>query len=177
MGTRRVLKSYDRSNAMNLVALGALQARIHGQIDPTPLPKVDAGENIEGELPRLLPMAEMDPATADLVQRLNAVGDNEQRVIASMYRHLAHWPGFLQLVWERLEPIAADGSIDRMIQESVETGRGISRQLAAIMTPPADIPAPETVVQVNAALDLFIHHAIGRMVPIGRMLTVSFPSE
>lgn len=173
----RVLASYDRSNAMNLCALGALRALANGRTDPRPIPAGDPPTEIEGELPALLTFDRMAPATADLVYRLNAIGDPEHRVIASMYRHLAHWPAFLALVWERLAPLEGDGRIGQIILESLEAGADVSRRLAAQMQPPAGLPDAATLAQANAALDLFIRHAIGRMVPIGRMLAAAFPRE
>lgn len=173
----RILRSYDRSNAMNLVALAALQAQLRGEADASPLPDTPSGADIEGQLPALLTFGQMQPATADLVHRLNAIGDPEHKVIASMYRHLAHWPAFLALVWERLIPLTADGQVDRIIATNLEKGRGISSRLAAQLTVPETAPPVETVQQINAALDLFIRYAIGRMVPLGSLLSRSFPHD
>lgn len=173
----RILRSYDRSNAMNLVALAALQAQLRGEADASPLPDTPSGANIEGQLPALLTFGQMQPATADLVHRLNAIGDPEHKVIASMYRHLAHWPAFLALVWERLIPLTADGQVDRIIATNLEKGRAISSRLAAQLPVPETAPPAETVQQVNAALDLFIRYAIGRMVPLGSLLARSFPHD
>lgn len=176
-GIRQVLTSYDRSNAMNLVALAALRARVGGETDETPLPTADPGAAIQGELPALVPIGEMPPATAELVLMLNAIGDPEQRVLASMYRHLSHWPAFLALVWTRLAMLDRDGSADRMIAENLETARGISRQLAHRMAPPATELAPEVKNEAEGALDLFIRYAIGRMVPIGSLLARAMPTS
>ncbi len=174
-GISRILRSYNRSNAMNLVALAALQAYSRGEADDTPLAETRPGGGIEGQLPALLTFDQMAPATADVVYRLNAIGDEEHRVIASMYRHLAHWPAFLALVWQRLAPLAADGQADAIISINLEKARGIARQLAAQIPPPAKTPSAETVRQANAALDLFIQYAIGRMVPLCGLLAGSFP--
>lgn len=176
-GIRQVLTSYDRSNAMNLVALAALRARVSGETDATPLPAADPGAAIQGELPALVPIGDMPAATAELVLMLNAIGDPEQRVLASMYRHLSHWPSFLALVWTRLAMLDRDGSADRMIAENLETARGISRQLAHRMAPPATDLAPEVKNEAEGALDLFIRYAIGRMVPIGSLLARAMPTS
>ena len=171
----RILSSYDRSNAMNLVALAALQAHVRGQVDTTPLPNTDPGGNIQGDLPFLLTLDQMTPATADLVYRLNAIGDPNHKVIASMYRHLAHWPAFLALVWERLAPLAADGRVDSIIADNLVTGRNVASRLAAQIPALENTPSPEVLAQINEALDLFIQFAIGRMVPLGSLLCRSFP--
>jgi hypothetical protein len=174
-GIGQVLSSYDRSNAMNLVALAALRAKADGDTDAAPLQAVDPGVEIAGELPFLVAIDQMPPATADTVRALNAMGDPDQRVLASMYRHLSHWPPFLALVWSRLAPLDADGTIDRMIAQNLEIAHGISRQLAHQMPKPTTALSPPVKADAEAALDLFIHYAIGRMVPIGRMLSIAFP--
>lgn len=171
----RILSSYDRSNAMNLVALAALQALTRGEADATPLPQTAPGTGVTGDLPFLLTFDQMAPATADLVYRLNAIGDPDHKVIASMYRHLAHWPAFLSLVWERLAPLSSDGRIDTIIAQNLGTGRSVAAKLAAQIPAPSQTPAPAVLDQINAALDLFINYAIGRMVPLGSLLARSFP--
>lgn len=174
-GIRQVLTSYDRSNAMNLVALAALRAKVRGQADAEPLPAADPGAEIEGDLPALVPLGDMPAATRDLVLMLNAIGDPEQRVLASMYRHLSHWPAFLALVWTRLAVLDRDGNVDRMIAENLEIAQSISRRLAHRMPAPgADLP-PDVKAQAEDALDLFIRYAIGRMVPIGSLLARAMP--
>jgi hypothetical protein len=173
----RVLRSYDCSNAMNLAALGAMRAMAAGQSDPMPIPPAEAMAAIVGELPRLLTFDEMDPATADVVMRLNAFGDPEHRVVASMYRHLAHWPPFLALAWERLSPLAHDGRIDEIIAANLKTAGAISQRLAANVSTNEQGPEEKVAEQANAAIDLFIRYAIGRMVPIGRLLAAAFPAE
>lgn len=173
----RILRSYDRSNAMNMVALSALQAQLRGEADASPLPDTAPGADIDGQLPALLTFGQMSPATADLVYRLNAIGDPEHKVIASMYRHLAHWPGFLALVWERLIPLTADGRIDGIIATNLGKGRSIAARLAAQVPVPETAPPAGTVNQINEALDLFIRYAIGRMVPLGSLLARNFPHD
>jgi len=175
-GIAQVLASYDRSNAMNLVALSALRARLAGSTDATPLPATDPGREIEGELPSLVPLAAMPPATAELVQRLNAIGDPEQKVLASMYRHLSHWPAFLALTWTRLAPLDASGEAGRIIAANLTIAGAIARQLAHGMALPSASLPPAVQGQAEGALDLFIRYAIGRMVPLGAILNRSMPS-
>ena len=174
-GIRQVLMSYDRSNSMNLVALSALRAKVRGESDTAPLPAVEPGAEIAGELPALVPIDEMPAATAELVLMLNAIGDPEQRVLASMYRHLSHWPAFLALVWTRLAMLNRDGVAERMITDNLDIAQGISRRLAHRMPAPSGGLPQEVKAQAEGALDLFIRYAIGRMVPIGGLLARAIP--
>jgi len=88
-----ILRSYERSNAMNMIAHSALLARLEGK-SPTggePAPPLHDGDPIEGELPALLTLDAMAPTVRALVIDLNRIGGHEE-ILASMYRHLAHWP-------------------------------------------------------------------------------------
>ncbi len=43
-------------------------------------------------------MTEMRPTLANLIYELNGFGeDGDTALVASMYRHLAHWPAYLAL--------------------------------------------------------------------------------
>ena len=65
---------------------------------------------------RLLPKPMSSPETWQRVLRLNRFGDRpEPLILASMYRHLAHAPDFLQRLEAALAPAQADGSLDRAI--------------------------------------------------------------
>jgi hypothetical protein len=127
-----VFDGYNRSNAMNLVALAALSVRLR---EPVRGPAVGGGAvarrgpagcrgavvppaaavappAIDGAMPSLLAFAQLAPATADLVHALDALGGGGPvRIPASMYRHLAHWPGFLRLARELLVPLDEDGRL------------------------------------------------------------------
>ena len=98
-----MLASYDHSNTINLFALGALVAWLRGEVarDGTvaPGPRLPAPDLALAQA-RL--GGDVAPETWALVLRLNRFGDEPQPLIlASMYRHLAHAPAFLQRVEAR----------------------------------------------------------------------------
>ena len=172
---RRVLASYNRSNALNLVALSALVRHIDGApssaetpgVAPAPVP--DPG--IEGPMPKLLALSEVSTDTADLILRINRLGDQHQgRIIASMYRHLAHWPGFLALCYSQLAPLAADGSIAQMIASALALADDASARLQGHLTV---TPRPESVANIRLASMEFIEQAISKMVPIAKRIEAS----
>lgn len=174
---RRILASYDRSNALNLAALSALLRRIDGVPIET---QADAAATegpgatvVGGELPRLLALNEVSADTADLVRRINLLGDLAQgRIVASMYRHLAHWPGFLALGYVHLVPLAVDGRLDKLVEQAIALGEAAGIRLQAGTT---NLPPPETVAQIRSAVADFVQHAIGKMVPIAALLMASMP--
>jgi hypothetical protein len=176
---RRILASYNRSNAMNLAALSALVRRIDGVPPATSNPSAamdlpqEAG--IEGTLPKLLTLSEVAPATAALIREINLLGDRaEGRIIASMYRHLAHWPGYLALAHVQLQPLAADGCLERMIGQALQLGDTAGARLQAGM---ADLRSPGSAVEVRRAATDFMQHAISKMVPVAALLQQCLPDQ
>jgi hypothetical protein len=70
---RRVLAAYDQTNAMAVLALTALSARLDGRVprDATAAGSMPMPGTPQIPLPKLLDMAEMPPATAAIVTELN----------------------------------------------------------------------------------------------------------
>ena len=176
-GIRTVLATYDRSNTMNLLALSALLASLDGSVASGG--QVGSGRGVgggvEGALPRLLSEADMAPSTWALVRRLNMLGERDEgRVLASMYRHLAHWPGVLALIWALLAPVDADGSLGSVIGDNLAAAKARARVLAGRLkaSAAADLP-PAQRQAARRAIALFVDHPIGKMVSICRMLRLS----
>jgi len=167
-GVGRVLASYDHSNTINLLALGAFLRRPGGagsrrDTGPGPAPRVE-------HLPKLLTLGEMAPATASLVAQLNLLGERDEgRIVASMWRHLAHWPAFLALSWAVLDPLDASGvlrsAITGNLRKAVASQEALSLDLG--QAPP---PEPATEAAALFAVRRFTEHPIGKMVTICRIL-------
>lgn len=102
-----MLTSYNRMNPMNLVATGAARAMLTGDLpeagafDETP----SAPPAPPPDLPRPLPIASLAPALHTSVRALcRTIPDIGVDVTPTMYLHFAHWPKFVALVAERLDP-------------------------------------------------------------------------
>ncbi len=166
-----VLASYDHSNTINLFALGALRAWLNGEVgrDGTiaPGPRKAAPDLA---LPKLASEEDVDAATWALVLRLNKFGDEPTPLIlASMYRHLAHAPSFLQRVETALAPVAAAGSLRKAIVDNRRTAAALSSDLARAIS----AARPAQAVEIEKAVGLFVDHAIGKMVTICRAIRVA----
>jgi len=166
-----VLASYDHSNAINLFALGALVARLRDDVAVGSPPH--AGPRLvapDVTLPKLADEADVPAETWQRVLRLNRLGDRpEPLILASMYRHLAHAPAFLERLEAAMIPSAADGSLDRAIAANRASAADQARRLAqAIATGP-----PPDRVKIEAAVSAFVDHAIGKMVTICRAVRVA----
>lgn len=166
-----VLASYDHSNTINLFALGALRAWLNGAVardgSVAPGPRRAAPDLA---LPKLASGEDVDAATWALVLRLNTFGDEHQPLIlASMYRHLAHAPAFLQRVETALAPVAADGSLRKAVLDNRKAAAVLSSDIARAIS--AEWPAQAK--EIEQAVGLFVDHAIGKMVTICRAIRVA----
>jgi hypothetical protein len=166
-----VLASYDHSNTVNLFALGALVARLRGDAAAEGIP--EQGPRLPApdvELPPLASEADVPPETWQRVLRLNRFGDRiEPLILASMYRHLAHAPEFLQRLEAALTPVQGDGSLDQAILANRRSAYQRARVLGRAIV--ADRPA--LAEQIEASVSAFVEHAIGKMVTICRAIRVA----
>jgi hypothetical protein len=154
-GARDVMVSYDRSNSMNLLAVLAMIARIDGAAAGNAPRPPRAPPPPGPALPPLPPG--LPPELAAHVQRLNLIGARDGgALMASMWRHLAHWPDVLA----DAERVLAGIDIGPVISASRSAAEAAARAIPPAMAP--HLPPPAT----RAALVLFADHAIGKMVPI-----------
>ena len=179
-----VLAAYARTNPLALVALSALALRLEGgaatmtaahppmdraTLPPLALPPLALPPLA---LPPLPGPAELSPDTIALIGELNALGATRpDAVLATMYRHLAHWPPALALAWMLLAPRAADGSLG----DAIAGCRAAARGAAARLPPGAGdaLPAASRVA-VADALDRFGGEVLPRMVVACGMLRRAF---
>ncbi|MBX3503775.1 MAG: hypothetical protein KF889_30395 [Alphaproteobacteria bacterium] len=171
-GVKTVLATYDISNTMNLLALSALQASLEGNVVPGAQLATGRVGGAGAAMPKLLSEADVSPQTWALVLRLNMLGERDEgRVLASMYRHLAHWPGVLGVVWALLAPADSDGSLSGAIADNLATAKARASVLAGRLRP-ADLPAGERAA-AHKSIALFVDHPIGKMSSICRMLRLA----
>jgi hypothetical protein len=166
-----VLASYDHSNTINLFALGALRAWLNGEVghDGT-IARGPRKAAPDLALPKLVSEEDVAPETWALVLRLNKFGDEPQPLIlASMYRHLAHAPSFLQRVETVLAPVAADGSLRKAVLDNRRAAAALSSDIARAIS----AARPPHAVEIEKAVGLFVDHAIGKMVTICRAIRVA----
>jgi hypothetical protein len=166
---RRVLSAYDHTNGMAMVALTALRGRLDGRVaagikpaEPTP---VAAAARIG--LPKLLDLAEMRLETAALVTALNGFGTRRPgAVLASMYRHLAHWPSYLAFAWVLLAPMDSDGRLADAIGKAERTVQSHADGLLMRLVDQAAPPPPALAAWISAAVEPFVGDVIVKMLVI-----------
>jgi len=166
-----VLASYDHSNTINLFALGALVAWLRGEAAAEGTP--EQGPRLlapDVALPKLASESDVSPETWQRVLRLNRFGDRAQPLIlASMYRHLAHAPVFLQRIETVLVPAQADGSLDR----AIATNRAAAAEQARVLARAISAEPPALADRIETGVSAFVDHAISKMVTICRAIRVA----
>jgi hypothetical protein len=125
---RTVIDAYNRSNGLNLVALAALTAPASGKKQQGRWRTIPAW----GSFPALLAREAIDPQTWDLIRQVNAFGTSGiDAHVATLWRHLGHWPGFLSLVLSEFAPAHADGSIAQAARRMITLAQQEGLRLAA----------------------------------------------
>ena len=162
---QKILDSYNKGNAFNLLALSAL----------TVLPednkkKVEAGQKFleDINIPNLMNLDGMDEQTRTLVLLLSKLGaQKDNNVVPSLYRHLAYWPGFLSLSWNTLIPLELDGQLQYMTDQTYQLAAERAANIADVVVWG---PEPLRAQEAMKAIDNFRVSTISRMLPIGLVL-------
>jgi hypothetical protein len=162
---RALIAAYNRSNGLNLMALTGLVAPPAGappdaSVPPDPPP-----------WPQLPPLPAPVDIPADVwtflyhINRFGAVPGEEG--LATIWRHLAHWPGLLAVIYTGLAPLQQDGTIQRSTQHVLEIAQTEGARLAHLR--------PEVVRLPEAARRMIGNYVrnpglVARMVAIGHGL-------
>lgn len=175
---RMILASYERSNAMNIVALGALLARLEGTTAQKEATAAggQTDESVEGTMPPLLTLDEMSPEVRTLVEAMNGVG-GRTKILASMYRHLANWPPYLALLSVLLAPYAAEGRLEPVILGVIAEGRRRAAALAGDLATPDTALDAKSEADMRAALNRFIDGPIGKMIAVVPLIQQAMPER
>ncbi len=173
-----ILKSYNQTNSINLIGLSSALACIES--DSQHRKGTIRGPSYEllaplAPLPPLPAMSDLDKPVQELVQHLNNICEEDGRIIASMYRHLAYWPGYLGLAYTLLSPYENDTHIKSIIasvrSEAYSIGAGVAQELT-----PFDPSVDSQLVNViKGILNLFVEHPLSKMAVLCGALLVATP--
>lgn len=183
----RIVAGYNNANALNLVTLAALR-RMVDQVEDGAAVSLDSSSPTppslrepRAALPAIIPMHAMHPNTAGLVHRLASVGNiapEDDEIIPSLYRHIAHWPAYLALTLAVLEPLSTSGVIETARRRVVASAEDAGRPLveAALARGVAPVPA-HARMGLRTTLEVFVDRIIPKMLPIGHTLIALTPEE
>jgi len=162
---RALFEAYNRSNGMNLLALTGLVVTPSGAPPNAPGP---APPPPWPELPQLLSPADIPPDTWALLQYINRFGAVPGETgLATIWRHLAYWPGLLAVIHAGLAPLQRDGTIQRSTRQVLDMAQAEGARLAHLR--------PEIVSMPEAARQMITNYVtnpglVARMVAIGHGL-------
>jgi hypothetical protein len=106
---KAIVAAYTRSNSLNLLTQTALVSDRSDSHVAYPAVKT---YSVTGDLPRLLPREEISDSIWETVLAVNLYGTSPEDLgLATIYRHLAYWPGVLTLMQSRLATARDLGAI------------------------------------------------------------------
>ncbi len=119
---RDVVRAYNRSNGLNFVTMNAL------------IGAPRAGEEVRCNTPRFEKLEKIVPLMAKnqipddtwgLVTTINSLGNasGKQSHVATLWRHLAHWPPFLSISYTALMPLELNSKLYVLNDEIVEVAK------------------------------------------------------
>jgi len=160
---RTIIDAYNRSNGLNLIALSTLS------VEPTgpPITEAEAAAPHWPGLRRLLPADEIDAETWASLKRVDSFGNLPGRPgVATLWRHLAHWPEFLKAIEEGMAPLQQDDTIDRSITALRTSAREYAARLTRSRPDTSRIPEPATKL-----IERYVGEpGVARMVTLGHAL-------
>ncbi len=157
-----VADAYNRSNGLNLFAITALVGESSTQPSLGP---VGVSHHAWPKLPVLLEKSEIDPETWALLEQIKLLGASEASpAIATLWRHLAHWPVLLKLIIRSYEPMHEDGSLETTISGVFDAVGEIASRIDASAVNSSRIPDDAMHMIQN-----YVNNpgAVNRMVALG----------
>lgn len=176
---------YNEANSLNRVALQHLlgprdmreappQAGLAPAAEsagPTESAESAARKGDRSSIPRLPQFWELHQREVDRIHRLNAYAEpGAPAMVASLYRHLAAWPGVLHEVELVLTPLNEQGLLDRARQDTCIAAARCTQTRPLAMGPLVDAFHG----QYEARLRQFADVTISKMIPIGTALSRAF---
>ncbi len=176
-----LIESYNHANGVNFLALlTAVSVLRDGPptIRRPVAPRTVRHRAATQPLPPLPGLSELSPHVLALVRQLDQFGRLEPSdAIASLYRHLAHWPAFLSVAYTALEPLHRRRELAKPQEQIIAFGRRQCGELAGQVNPDLPRLAPESRIAVLRALDEFTRLMIGRMIVMGKAMSMLVPKH
>jgi hypothetical protein len=173
---------YNEANSLNRVALqhllgsNGVQAAVP-QAGPVPAAgpadfmERAARQGDRPAIPRLPEFWELHQREVDRIHRLNAYAEpGTPAMVASLYRHLAAWPGVLHEVELVLTPLNERGLLGRAREDTCTAAARCAQARPLPMGPLVDAFHS----QFEARLRQFADVTISKMIPIGMALSRAF---
>lgn len=125
---KTVIAAYNRSNGMNMVAFPALSAALGkgAAFSEARMPMPDWST-----FPALLPRDQISPDVWAMIERVNTFGSaGPGAFVATLWRHLAHWPELLALAHAGFAPLGKSDAIKAATVQVAEVARDEGERMA-----------------------------------------------
>ena len=181
-----LIEDYNHANATNFLVLLAARNALLGEsspvaasaISPAPQPSSQMHAQPANTAPRLLGLDELPPAVLSLVLDLDSFARiRPNDAVASLYRHLAHWPPFLAMAHTVLLPHHTSGALKDEQERTIMRGRALAAKLTPLLALPTQALEAQPRQRILAALDEFTQVMIGRMIIMGGAMLALVPES
>lgn len=180
---RAFIDDYNSTNTVNLLAITALSQVLSRPELPDgeqrlAVPQTSAATEMRAGLP-VPKLDSLAPEVLDLVLFTNQIGESRSPpMVASMYRHLAIWPGSLAVTAVLLLPLAETGTLQQLRQSTIMAAERLGAELvseASCRFPALADPASRD--RILETLDVFRTTLIAKMIPVGHILRSALGPE
>ena len=173
---RTLIEDYNSTNAANILGVTALSHVIR---DPslwsseTTLTWTEAPHRQLAAGGLAVPKLDsLSPDVTAVVHFVNGLGEDDQpAMVASMFRHLALWPGSLAVVAALLAPLSQSGELARLRRAATVAAEAIAAEMISATKPDCPPPPEAAREAILHALDLFRTTLIAKMLPVGQILS------
>mgnify|MGYP003647353092 CR=1 FL=1 len=167
------IDAYNRANPMNALSLRVIALALEtGR--PAVWRQPVAGDT--KNLPSLLPMTPLDGASDEAMEMLHRLAHlttgDDRGLVPSLFRHFTVWPALLAELADWLEPLAADGIIEKQVAAVSIAADRIAREIFRQLDSPgigAVLPDESTRSALLKTVEIF-PPTICRMIVIGGLL-------
>ncbi len=174
-----LLAGYERSNAVNLLALTALRQRLAHRPLQAGSAAWDRPAHGAGAIPApAVPAVALDalaPELRALVCELNRVGaGHEPPFVATVWRQLTVWPALPGLLLRVLRPLEAHGVARQLARTVTSEAARLGAELLPGLGVAEEAPA---AARIEAALEPFIDDALPRTIAVVQLMRTALGTD
>ena len=161
-----IVDAYTRSNTLNMIVLTALV------VEPQGIPSKNHTTPPSLTWPNLPPVlyeSDVASSTWSSIHALNTFGaTSDEPGLATLWRHLGHWPGLLDIVYQRFAPFQKNQDIKHRIKLLLEEIKRAGMQLAYHRPSPTSLSG-----STKHRIARYVQHPglVARMVVVGHGLS------
>ena len=179
---RTIFDHYNASNRSTVVAVMLLQHALDRPV------AIEVPASIANEPPTppytLPPLLQVDQMATDLRERVVNLSGRLSKggavIVPGIYRHLAHWPGFIELMTDVLGPLFDAGAISEQI---ASVGRQAEAQITELIAAPSIRPSDDKdrlepdIRDAVSTITAEFRHKVAEMLVIGLLMEATVAAD